>query len=473
MRARLLGTRRGDLPTKRVSFAGKQTPQAESSAPMTASASPPASFFSDRTHRIGTENAFKMGPYIRAIEDAGDKVIKCNLGEPDFRLARHIADEVKRCIDLDMTHYVDPQGILPLREAIANQVSRTRAITVTPDQVVVFPGGKPSIGLCQQTYCNPGDDVIYPSPGFPIYESFATYLDANPVPLQLREDAEFSFTGADIEPLITRRTRLIVLNFPSNPTGGVATRRQLESIAEVILRKTPPNVRVYSDEIYENILFDGHQHLSIASLPGMVERTVIASGASKSYAWTGGRIGWAVFPTAAEAVIFKNLNINYFSCVPAYNQMGAKVALEAPESRASIATMVAAFQERRDMMVAGLNSVPGIRCATPGGAFYLFPNIGGVCESLGAVEAHARLSAADRDRTSPSALFQMFLLWQYHVATLDRGSFGRIGAGGQHYLRISIATGLDDLKEAVAIIRAAAADRDGFQRFVQRGERLY
>ena len=440
---------------------------------MTVSASRSTSLFSDRTNRIGTENAFKMGPYIRAIEEAGHRVIKCNLGEPDFRLPQHIAEEVKRCIDLDMTHYVDPQGILPLREAIAEQVGRTRGIPVKPDQVVVFPGGKPPIGLSQQTYCNPGDDVIYPSPGFPIYESFATYLGLNPVPLQLREEAGFSFTGADIEPLITSRTRLIVLNFPSNPTGGVATRRQLESIAEVILREAPPNVRVYSDEIYENILFDGNKHLSIASLPGMTERTVIASGASKSYAWTGGRVGWAVFPTAVEAMTFKNLNINYFSCIPAYNQMGAKVALESPESRGSIATMVAAFQERRDMMVGGLNAIPGIRCATPGGAFYLFPNVGGVCESLGAVDAHARLPAADRERTSPSTLFQMFLLWQYHVATLDRGSFGRIGSAGQHFLRISIATGLDDLKEAVTLIRKAATDREGFQRYVGSGEHLW
>ena len=437
---------------------------------MTLPTSPPAGLFSDRTNRIGTENAFKIGPYVRAIEDAGHRVIKCNIGEPDFRLPQHIADEVKRCIDLDMTHYVDPQGIVPLREAIASQISRTRGITVTPDHVVVFPGAKPSIGLCQQTYCNPGDEVIYPSPGFPIYESFATYLDLTPVPLQLRESANFSFTGADIEPLITPRTRLIVLSFPSNPTGGVASRPQLESIAEVILRKAPANVRVFSDEIYENILFDGHHHLSIASLPGMQERTVIASGASKSYAWTGGRIGWSVFPTVAEAVMFKNLNINYFSCIPAYNQMGAKVALEAPESRASIAEMVAAFQARRDMTVAGLNSIPGVRCATPGGAFYLFPNVSGVCESLGAIDAHAALPAADRDRTSPSTLFQMFLLWEYHLATLDRHSFGRIGSEGQHYLRISIATGLEDLKEAVEIVRKAAADRDGFQRFIRKGE---
>lgn len=452
------------------------TPPATAKAPFATSpqgSSPRSTLFSARTRQIGTENAFRIGPYIRALEDAGHKVVKCNLGEPDFALPKHIRDEVKRCIDGDMTHYVDPQGILPLREAIATHVSRTRDIPVTPDRVVVFPGAKPPIGLCQQTYCDPGEEVIYPSPGFPIYESFTSYVGAKAVPLHLREDAGFSFTGRDLEPLITDRTRIIILNFPSNPTGGVATREQLESIAEVILRKAPENVRVYADEVYEDILFDGNSHVSIASLPRMAERTIIVSGVSKSYAWTGGRVGWAVFPTAEEAAVFKTLNINYFSCVPAYNQMGAKVALEAEESRAAISTMVAAFQERRDVVVAGLNTIPGISCNTPGGAFYLFPNIAGVCEKIGALEAHQRLAPDDRGLTSPATLFQMYLLWQHHVATLDRRSFGRIGSDGQHYLRLSIATSLEELKRGVEIIRRAAADADGFQRFVAEGQHLW
>jgi aspartate aminotransferase len=433
----------------------------------------PAPLFSDRTARLGTENAFKIGPYIAAIEAAGHRVIKCNIGEPDFPLAPHIADEVKRCLDAGMTHYVDPQGILPLREAIAAQISRTRGIPVTANRVVVFPGAKPPIGLCQQTYCNPGDEVIYPSPGFPIYESFTEYLGARPVPLHLQESAGFSFTGADLEPLISPRTRLIVVNFPSNPTGGVATRAQLESIADVILRAAPANARVFSDEIYEDILFDGNEHLSIASLPGMAERTVIVSGASKSFAWTGGRVGWAVFPTVEEAVVFKNLNINYFSCVAAYSQMGAKAALESPESRSAIAAMVTAFRQRRDMMVAALNAIPGITCRIPGGAFYLFPNIGGVCERVGAIAAHEQLRPEDRRRTSPSTLFQMFLLWRYQVATLDRASFGRIGAEGQHFLRLSIATGTEDLRDAADRIRRAADDRTGFQEFMREGEHFW
>lgn len=432
----------------------------------------PAGLFSRRTGLIGSENAFRIGPQIRELEARGLKVIKCNLGEPDFPLAKHIADEVKRQIDLDLTHYCDPQGILPLREAIARTMSARRGLKITPDRVVVFPGGKPAIGLTQQTYCNPGDEVIYPSPGFPIYESFATYLRAKPVPLHLREAAGFSFTGRELAALITPRTRVIILNFPSNPTGGVVTAEQLKDIAEVIRRKAPPQARIYSDEIYEDILFDGNEHRSIAGLPGMAERTIIAGGVSKSFAWTGGRVGWAAFPTAAEAAVFRNLNINYFSCIPAYNQMGAAVALESPQSAVEMARMRAAFRERRDMMVAGLNAIPGVTCRKPGGAFYLFPNIAGLCQDLGALTAHRQLPAALRARTSPATLVQMFLLWNYQVATMDRRSFGRIGSAGQHYLRFSIATGLSDLATGLQRIRTAAQDRAGFGQFIEAGQHL-
>lgn len=424
--------------------------------------------FADRLSLLGTENAFKIGPYIKEVEDQGNRVIKCNLGEPDFPLARHIREEVKRQIDNDMTHYCDPQGLLPLREAIARDMGARRGLTITPDRVVVFAGGKPPIGFCEQVYCNPGDEIVYPSPGYPIYESFTRYYGAVPRPLQLEERAGFSFTGKQLEPLLSRRTRLVFLNFPSNPTGGVASRSDLEGIAEVIQRKAP-QARVYSDEVYEAILFDGARHESIASIPGMAERTIIVSGASKTYSWTGGRLGWAVFPTAEEAAVFKNLNINVYSCLPAYNQMGAKVAIESPESLPEIARMVSAFQERRDVVVRGLRAIPGITCQMPRGAFYAFPNVGGVCRTLGAVEAWKRLPAAVRKRSSPATLFQLFLLFRYHVATMDRRSFGSIGAEGRHYLRLSIATGLDDLRQAVARIEEAARDRSGFAAFVREG----
>ncbi len=429
--------------------------------------------FADRVAMIDTENAFKVGPFIKEVEDQGHQVVRCNIGEPDFPLPRHIADEVKRQIDNDLTHYTDPQGILPLREAIAHTMGEARGICITPDRVVVFPGAKPPIGFTQQTYCNAGDEIIYPSPGFPIYESFVRYIGASAVPLHLEESTGFSFRGIDLERIIiTERTKLIYINSPSNPTGGVATRAQLEEIAQVILAKTAPEVRVYSDEVYEKIVFDGEKHASIASVPGMEERTVLVSGVSKSYSWTGGRLGWAVFPTAEEAAVFKNLNINYFSCVPGYNQMGAKVALESPESEIAITTMVDAFSKRRDFVVEALNAIDGVRCQNPKGAFYVFPNIAGVCESIGAIEAHGALPVAMRDATTPSTLFQLFLLFKHHVATLDRKSFGRLGSEGKHYLRFSIATSLEQLELGMQRLERASRDADGFRAFVREGRHL-
>ena len=426
-----------------------------------------------RCSLIDSENAFKIGPYIREVEERGKRVIRCNVGEPDFALPPHIAAEVKRQIDLGQTHYCDPQGLESLRVAIARSVGDARGIRVTADRVVVFPGAKPPIGFAQQTYCDPGDEVIYPSPGFPIYESFTRYVGAVPVPLHLDEAKGFTFTASDLERLITDRTRLIYLNFPSNPTGGVATRAQLQEIADVIRRRAPEDVRVYSDEVYEHIVFDGASHESIASIDGMQERTIIVSGVSKSYAWTGGRVGWAVFPTIEEAAFFRNLNINYFSCVAAYSQLGAKTAIESPESEPEIRRMVDAFAMRRDRIVPLLNAIDGISCATPRGAFYLFPNIAGVCRSIGAIEAFDALPRDIRGRTSPSTLFQMFLLFEHGVATLDRKSFGRIGSEGKHFLRLSIATALDDLEEAVGRIATASGDRERFLAFVRSGDHLY
>jgi aspartate aminotransferase len=425
--------------------------------------------FAARVSALGTENAFRIAPRIREVEESGKRVIRCNIGEPDFALPLHIADEVKRQIDLDQTHYVDPQGIEPLRIAIAKRTGERRGLRITPDRVVVFPGAKPPIGFAQQVYCDPGDEVIYPSPGFPIYESFTRFVGAVPRPLHLLEENGFTFRARDLEPLLSARTRLLYLNFPSNPTGGVASSTQLEEIAAIIRRKAPDEMRVYSDEVYEDIIFDGAQHQSIASQHGMEQRTIIVSGVSKSYSWTGGRVGWAILPTAEEASVFRNLNINYFSCVPAYNQHGARVALESPQSALTIASMTAAFSERRDIVVDGLNQIDGISCTRPGGAFYVFPNISGACRNVGAMDAFAALSLEERQRSSPATLFQLFLLYQYAVATLDRRSFGVIGSEDEHYLRISIATATDDLREAVRRIAAAAADRAGFRRFMAVG----
>ena len=422
--------------------------------------------YSDRTFSIDTENAFKIGPHIDVVENLSGNVVKLNLGEPDFPVPTHIKDEIKRQLDLDNTHYCDPQGLLTLREAISNQISETRGIAVDPERVVVFPGGKPSIGLSQQVYCNPGDEVIYPSPGFPIYESFVRYVGAVPIPLHLNENSNFAFTPEALAKLITPKTKLIYLNFPSNPTGGVVSHKQLEDIAEVILERCSEEVRVYSDEIYENIVFDDQNHTSIASVSGMESRTIIASGFSKTYAWTGGRIGYALFPSREEASIFKNLNINYFSCVPPYNQEGARVALESHLSEKCIGNMVETFQVRRDAILKKLNEISGISCTKPGGAFYLFPNISSVCNKLGLGDYYANLSSTDRSQTSPAGLFQMFALYYHNIAFLDRQSFGKIGSEGQHYIRLSIASDLTVLEDGINKLSDAGQDHSGIAKFL-------
>ncbi len=423
--------------------------------------------FADRIYRMGVENAFRVGPHINRVESGGHKVVRLNLGEPDFAMPAFVREEVKRQLDLGNTRYCDPQGILSLRKTIANQMKEMRGLNVSPEQVVIFPGGKPSIGFCLHAYCNAGDEVIYPSPGFPIYESFTLYLGAIPVPVHLSEASNFTFAPEQLEGLITSKTRVIMLNFPSNPTGGVATEEQLRDIADVIKRKCGPEVRVYSDEIYEYIVFDGEKHFSIASFPGMQERTVIASGFSKTFSWPGGRLGYAVFPTEEEAAVVKNLNIHYFSCLPPFTQEGARLAFEHPESKATIAKMVSTFEHRRNIILKQINEIEGIRCQKPGGAFYLYPNIAGVCEKIGAVKAYDDLPADLRAQTSPASLFQMFLLYHHYLATLDRNSFCRIGTEGQHYLRLSIASDLSLLEEGVRRLKAAAQDAAGFDVFMK------
>jgi aspartate/methionine/tyrosine aminotransferase len=428
--------------------------------------------FADRIATLGTENAFSVGADIAKVSARGVDVVKLNIGEPDFDSATHINEAAIEEIRRGNSHYCDPQGVIGLREAICEHVSRTRGLSVTPDRVVVTTGGKPGIGFTLQAYANPGDEVIYPSPGFPIYESWITYAGAKPVPLHLREESGFTFTADDLAALITPRTRIIFLCSPSNPTGGVLSKGDLEEIARVIRERAPKDVRVYSDEIYEDCIFDGAEHHSIAVEPGMEERTIISSGHSKGFAMTGWRLGFAILPTAAEAAIFKQLTINTVSCVPPFIQEAGRVALTSDKSAPEIARMVAEFQQRRDWIVPTLNEMDGVRCQNPKGAFYVFPNVAGLCEDLGIIAAHEALPAERRNHTSPSAMLQMYLLYSYGVATMDRNSFGRIGADGQHFLRLSIATSLDRLKEGIARFRIASVDPALFERFMKE-EKLY
>jgi len=423
--------------------------------------------FAKRMETLGTENAFTVGAHIRRVADGGMEVIRFNLGEPDFDSADHINQEAIAQIVKGNSHYTDPQGIIGLREAVARHVSDTRGVPVTPDRVVVTPGAKPPIGYSMQTYVDPGDEVVYPSPGFPIYESWATFAGARPRPLHLSEEREFGFGAEDLAAIVGDRTKLVILNSPSNPTGGVLSATELADIAGVIRDRCHDDVRVFSDEVYEHILFDGLRHHSIISEPGMADRTVLVSGHSKSFAMTGWRLGWVVLPTAEEADAFTQLNINTVSCVPPFIQEAGRVALESPDSRGVVSDMITAFSLRRDWVVPALNAIEGVSCRLPKGAFYVFPNIGGVCQHVGAIQLWSDLPASARNNTTPAGMFQMFLLYRYGVATMDRNSFGSIGSDDQHFLRLSIATTLENIQEGIRRFERAAQDRAGFQDFVE------
>jgi len=429
--------------------------------------------FSERMSLIGTENAFKVGEHIARAQKLGLDIIKFNLGEPDFDTARYICEVAADNLFKGNTHYTSPNGLPSLRKAIAKQVSETRNVDIDPELVVVTTGAKPPIAYSLLTYVNPGDEVIYPSPGFPIYESWITFVGAKPVPLHLEEKNNFSFTAEELESLITNKTKLIFINSPSNPTGGVLSIDELRDIAYVIKKKARPDIRIYSDEVYEYILFDGLKHASIISIDGMKDKTILVSGHSKTFAMTGWRLGFAILPTQEEADAFKNLNINIISCTPPFIQEAGRHAYESEESKKTISEMVEKFRERRDYAVPALNAINGITCSKPKGAFYVFPNIEEVCRRIGVFEAYKNLAPEIKVKTNPSKLFQLFLLYRYGVATMDRKSFGQIGADDKHFLRISIATSLPLIKKGIELISKASYDIYGFKNFIYEGKYLF
>lgn len=426
----------------------------------------------DRIATLGTENAFKIGDDVVRAQARGMDVIKFTIGEPDFDSAPHINQVGIDNILKGNTHYADPAGILPLRQSLAAYVRRSRGLEVDPGQIIVLAGAKPAIGHAIMSYVNPGDEVIYPSPGFPIYESWITYIGGVPKPLLLREEEGFAFTADDVAALVTDKTKLFMMCSPSNPTGGVLPRELLEGVTEVLKRQAHPDFRVYSDEIYEHITFDGFEHCSMATLSGMASRTIIATGHSKGYAMTGWRLGWCVLPNLEEAALFKQLNINTVSCVPPFTQEAAREAIESEKTAGVVAHMVSEFKNRRDFVVPTLNSIEGIRCNLPLGAFYVFPNIDGVCDKLGIHRFYESLSADRKSKTSPATLFVRFLLYCHGVATVDRRSFGVIQSEGQHFLRLSYAADMDSLKEGMKRIAAAATDTEGFEKFTRDDEAL-
>jgi len=378
-----------------------------------------------RMSRLGTETAFKVLLKARALEAQGREIIHLEIGEPDFDTPSNIVETAIKALREGQTHYTPSAGIPQLREAIAEEISNTRGIEVHPDQVVVTPGAKPIMFFTILALCEEGDEVIYPNPGFPIYESMINFTGATPVPIPLLMEKDFRFDIEEFRSLASPRTKMIILNSPHNPTGGVLTKEDLEAIAEVAIEN---DAIVLSDEIYNRILYEG-EFTSIAQFPGMQERTIILDGFSKTYAMTGWRLGYGVMPQwLAEQIA--TLMVNSNSCTAAFTQWAGIEALRGPQDEPR--KMVEAFRQRRDIIVEGLNRIPGFRCLKPKGAFYVFPNIEGTGMS--------------------SQEMEDFLLNEAGVACLAGTSFGKYGEG---FIRLSYANSVENIKKALERIGEA------------------
>jgi aspartate/methionine/tyrosine aminotransferase len=374
----------------------------------------------DRMGRLGTESAFEVLAKAKALERQGREVVHLEIGEPDFDTPVHIRDAAKRALDAGATHYGPSAGLPELREAIAAHISKTRGIRVAPEEVVVTPGAKPIMFFTIMALVNRGDEVIYPNPGFPIYESVINFVGGVPVPIPLREESGFGFDLPLFEKRVSDRTRLIVINSPQNPTGGVLEPSQIERIADIARSRRIP---LLTDEIYREFLYEG-EFMSPVGLPGMKEHSIILDGFSKSFAMTGWRLGYGVMPVQLAEHVTR-LMVNSASCTASFVQLAGIAALQGDQE--PVRKMVAEFRRRRDLVVEGLNKLPGVSCARPRGAFYVFPNV----SRLG------RKSAEVADR----------LLYDAGVATLSGTAFGEYGEG---YLRLSYANSEDNLRKALA-----------------------
>jgi aspartate aminotransferase len=373
-----------------------------------------------RMSRLGTETAFEVLNRARALERQGRSVVHLEIGEPDFETPSNVVEAGVSALRKGWTHYGPSAGLPELRQAIAEYVSATRGTSVTSDEVVVVPGGKPIIFFTILSLIDEGDEVIYPNPGFPIYESMIHYVGGRALPIRLREERDFSLDVNELASLISDRTKLIILNSPQNPTGGVLDRRDIEQIARIIGDR---NVMILSDEIYSRLLFDGAQHFSIMSVPGMQERTILLDGFSKTYAMTGWRMGYGVMrPDLATQITRLMTNSN--SCTASFTQVAGIEAIRGDQS--SVEHMRDEFQRRRDVFVGGLNKIKGFSCRMPKGAFYVFPNI--------ALTGWKSKPLADA------------LLEQAGVAALSGTSFGECGEG---YMRFSVANSFENLQQAL------------------------
>lgn len=381
----------------------------------------------ERMSRLGTETAFEVLGKAKALEAEGKEIIHLEIGEPDFDTPEHIKEAAIKALRDGKTGYCPAPGIRELREVIAADVGDRRGLSVSPEEVVVTPGAKPIMYFVITALVDPGDEVLYPNPGFPIYESVINFVGGKAVPMPLREEHNFSFDVDEFRALVSDRTKLIIINSPQNPTGGVLSQHDLEVIAEVANER---NVFILSDEVYNNILYEG-TFASIATLPGMRARTVILDGLSKTYAMTGWRVGYGVMPRELARHV-ERLTINTVSCTSHFSQYGAIAAITGPQE--PVAAMVAEFRRRRDFIVDGLNRIKGVKCVQPQGAFYAFPNITGT--GIGSKELERRL------------------LEEAGVATLSGTAFGRYGEG---YLRLSYANSLENIRKALERFAALVA----------------
>jgi aspartate/methionine/tyrosine aminotransferase len=377
-----------------------------------------------RMSNIGTETAFEAAARARALEAQGRDIVHLEIGEPDFDTPANVREAAKRALDEGATHYAPFPGIPPLREAIAEDAAARKSFPVSPDRVFVTVGGKGVMLYAILALVDAGDEVLVPDPGYPIYESLTRFVGGTPVPVPIRMERDFRIDVDELASLVTPRTRLLVINSPANPTGGVLTRSDLEAIAEIAQAH---DLAVLADEIYGRILYEGEEHVSIASLPGMAERTIVLDGFSKTFAMTGWRLGYAIVPPSLVAS-YGQLVINTISCAPTFAQIGAVEAIRGPQG--PIDEMVAEFLVRRDLVVDGLNAIPGLRCLRPKGAFYAFPDI--------AATGLAGAELADR------------LLHEAGVCVLAGTAFGGVGTD---HIRISYATSRENLAKALDRIR--------------------
>jgi aspartate/methionine/tyrosine aminotransferase len=385
--------------------------------------------FAQRMSRLGTETAFEVLARARALEATGKRIVHLEIGEPDFDTPVHIRRAAQEAMEAGFTHYGPSAGLRDFREVIAAEVARTRGIPVDADQVVVTPGGKPILFFSILALLDEGDEAIYPNPGFPIYESVIQFLGAKAVPIRLREEHGWAFDLDELASLVTPKTKLLVLNSPHNPTGGMLDHAALAGIAALAAKH---EFAILSDEIYSRIRYGG-PHDSIAAFPGLAERTVILDGFSKTYAMTGWRLGYGVMNKGLAAQVAR-LMTNCNSCTNTFVQKAGKVALTGPQD--SVDAMVAEFEFRRDRLVEGLNALPGVTCTMPPGAFYAFPNITGTGLSSG------ELAKA--------------LLEEAGVATLAGTAFGAFGEG---YLRLSYANSVPNLESALERMGAWLGER--------------